>query len=105
MNPISRPSTKALLSLVTLAGFAAGALLVVVAFSREPVPSTGDADYIPVATRYSPGSAVRESSVSFSTPVLDPAATASPWTFEAATPERHGGPGAKRPDLLSAPGG
>lgn len=105
MNPTSRPSTKALLSLVTLAGFAAGALLVVVAFSREPVPTTGDSDYMPVATRHSPEGAVSESNVSVSTPVLDPGATASPWAFEAATPKRPGGTGAKRPDLLSAPGG
>jgi|SRR5271165_5265346 len=105
MNAISRPSTKTLISLASLAGFAAGALLVVVAFSREPVSSTGDADYIPVAARYSPGSAVPESNVSFGTPILDPAATTSPWAFEAATPERPGGPGAKRPDLFSAPGG
>jgi hypothetical protein len=69
------------------------------------VPSTGDADYIPVATRHSPESAVSESNLFFSTPVLDPAATASPWAFERATPERPGGPGAKRPDLLGAPGG
>ena len=45
MNPISRPNTKTLISLASLAGFAAGALLVVVAFSREPVSSTGDSDY------------------------------------------------------------
>ena len=105
MNPISRPNTKTLISLASLAGFAAGALLVVVAFSREPVSSTGDSDYTPVATRYSPESAVRESNVSFSAPILEPVAAPSSWAFEAATSERPGGPGAKRPDLLGAPGG
>jgi hypothetical protein len=105
MNPISRLNSKTLISLASLAGFAAGALLVVVAFSREPVSSTSDADYVPVANRYSPESALREPNVSFSAPILEPVSAPSSWAFEAVTAERPGGPGAKRPDLLGAPGG
>jgi len=95
-----------MLSLATLAGFAAGASLMgMVALSHQRAPNASDSDHVAASAHRSPGIAARESEVFFSAPNSQTLEPSSPWAFETATPDLPRGPGAKRPDLLGSPGG
>jgi hypothetical protein len=92
-------------TLIALAGFAAGALVVgLLALVRHPAPAAGESARMPAS-----GTVLHEA---------DPASTIMtrdtewpsrgepfPWPFEATTPASAVAPGRNRPDKLSAPEG
>jgi hypothetical protein len=94
--------SSAVVALAALGGFAAGALLVALAAFERSTPGTDESAGIPVQY-HAPQPAV-EFPVA-STQAWQPSAVSGPWTFEGGTPQPRGGPGRKRPDLLSAPEG
>ncbi len=90
--------------MAALGGFAAGALLVGLAAFERSAPGTDQSADVPI--QYHAPQPAAEPRVA-STQAWQPSeiSPSAPWSFEAAPPQPRGGPGRKRPDLLSAPEG